>query len=400
MPRATLILVSGSVAEGERVGFDMRQPVRVLQVVRPAVGGMKGHVLQLATGLRAHGFECEIACPGDSELVQAALEANLLVHPVPIVGPLRPRRDLLAIIALREVIRERRPALIHAHGSKAGLIARLAARHAGGSPIVVTVHNQVLYGGVSRLTRRVYIMLERWLARRTARIITVSDALRAEMLQVYGLPASLVTTIHNGVDLSPFLAGGDGAAARERYGIPRDALVFGLAARFAPQKAHKVLVEAAEEVLERDTRAWALLAGDGPLLERARSKARAGRVRDRILFPGFETDVPGLLAALDVYASPAIAEGLGLATIEAMAAGLPVVSTTAGGTSEVVEDGVTGLLVPPGKPVPLAAALTRLLRDPVLRRTMGEAGRTRAVAEFGEDRMLERTARLYREVLG
>jgi glycosyltransferase involved in cell wall biosynthesis len=372
----------------------------VLQVVRPAVGGMKGHVLQLATGLRAHGFDCEIACPGDSGLVHDALEANVLVHPVPIVGPLHPLRDPLAIIALREVIHERRPAIIHAHGSKAGLIARVASLLSGHTPTVVTVHNQVLYGGISPLMRRVYITLERWLARRTARIITVSDALRTELLDVYGLPARLVTTVHNGLDLSPFLKGGDGPAARRRYGVPADSVAFGLAARFAPQKAHDVLIDAAVPVLERDERAWLLLAGDGPLLEAARTKARATRVRDRILFPGFETDVPGLLAALDVYVSPAIAEGLGLATIEAMAAGLPVVATTAGGTPEVVESGVTGVLVPPGRPAPLTEALNGLLRDLALRRSMGEAGRARAVAEFGEDRMLERIAEVYREVLG
>ena len=382
------------------MGSDVRQPIRVLQVVRPAVGGMKGHVLQLATGLRAHGFDCEIACPGDSGLVHDALEANVLVHPVPIVGPLHPLRDPFAIIALREVIHERRPAIIHAHGSKAGLIARIASRLAGCAPTVVTVHNQVLYGGISPLMRRVYITLERWLARQTARIITVSDALRMELLDVYGLPARLVTTVHNGLDLSPFLKGGDGPAARRRYGVPADALAFGLAARFAPQKAHDVLIDAAVPVLERDERVWLLLAGDGPLLEAARTKARATRVRDRILFPGFETDVPGLLASLDVYVSPAIAEGLGLATIEAMAAGLPVVATTAGGTPEVVESGVTGVLVLPGRPAPLTEALNGLLRDPALRRSMGEAGRARAVAEFGEDRMLERIAEVYREVLG
>jgi glycosyltransferase involved in cell wall biosynthesis len=381
------------------VTSDVRQPVRVLQVVRPAVGGMKGHVLQLARGLRDHGFKCEIACPGDSDLVHEALEAKVAVHPVPIVGPLNPVRDLLAIVALREIIRERRPALIHAHGSKAGLLARIAVRFAGGAPTVVTVHNQVLYGGVSPLVRFIYVAMERRLARRTARIITVSDALRAEMLDVYGLSPRLVTTVHNGLDLSPY-AGGDREAARRRYGIPSDAIAFGLAARFAPQKAHDVLLEAAAPLLGRESRAWLVLAGDGPLLEAAKTKARATRVRDRILFPGYEVDVPGLLAALDIYVSPAIAEGLGLATIEAMAAGLPVVSTTAGGTPEVVDDGVTGLLVAPGKPGPLGDAVARLYKDATLRRRMGDAGRAKAVAEFGEDRMLERTAQIYREVLG
>lgn len=402
--RATLVRSRGACRvrrwEGERVQSEKRQQVRVLQVVRPAVGGMKGHVLQLARGLRDRGFDCEIACPATSELMHDALEAGLVVHPVPIVGPLHPLRDPQAILALAEIIRERRPALIHAHGSKAGLVARIAARFAGGVPVIVTVHNQVLYGGISPLMRRVYITMERWLARRTARIITVSEALRAELLDVYGLPASLVTTVHNGLDLRPFLSGGDRHAARARYGIPDDAVVVGLAARFAPQKALDVLVDAAVPLLQHDGRLWLLLAGDGPLLETTRRKARTTDVAARILFPGFETDVPGLLAALDVYATPAIAEGLGLATIEAMAAGLPVVGTRVGGVPEVVDDGVTGMLVPPRRSAALTEALRTMLMDPALRRRMGQAGRERALAEFSEDGMLERISAVYGEVLG
>jgi len=381
------------------VPIEPRKPVRVLQVVRPAAGGMKGHVLQLSAGLRTHGFECEIACPGDSELVHDALEANLTVHPVPIVGPLNPLRDPLAIVSLAEVIRERRPALVHAHGSKAGLIARMAVLLAGRVPTIVTVHNQVLYGSISPLMRWVYVTMERRLARRTARIITVSEALRREMVDVFGLDPALVTTVYNGLDLGPFLAGSDRAKARERYGIPAGALAIGLAARFAPQKALDVLVEAAVPVLERHPDARLVLAGSGPLLEFVRTRARASSVRDRILFPGLETDMPGLLSALDIYASAAIAEGLGLGTIEAMAAGLPVVSTTAGGTPEVVEDAVTGVLVPPGKAAQLTEALLRLAKDPALRRRMGEAGRARALERFTEERMLEGTAEVYREVL-
>jgi glycosyltransferase involved in cell wall biosynthesis len=381
------------------VSIEPRKPVRVLQVVRPAAGGMKGHVLQLAAGLRTHGFECEIACPGDSGLVHDALEANIAVHPVPIVGPLHPLRDPLAIVSLAEIIRERRPALVHAHGSKAGLIARMAMLMAGRPPTIVTVHNQVLYGGISPLMRWVYVAMERRLARRTARIITVSEALRSEMLESFGLASSLVTTVYNGLDLTPFLSGSDRAKARERYGIPSGALAIGLAARFAPQKALDVLVEAAVPVLEHYPEAYLVLAGSGPLLEFVRTRARTTPVRDRILFPGLETDMPGFLSSLDIYASAAIAEGLGLGTIEAMAAGLPVVSTTAGGTPEVVEDGMTGLLVPPGKAAPMTEALLRLAKDAALRKLMGEAGRVRALDRFTEERMLTRTAEVYREVL-
>lgn len=378
---------------------DSRQPIRVLQVIRPAVGGMKRHMFQLAVGLTPFGFQTEIACPGDSDIVHDALELNVPVHPVPIVGPLHPVRDPMAIAALVSVIRDRRPVLIHAHGFKAGLVARVAARLAGGVPVVVTVHNPVLYRDMSKFARWRHVSVERWLSAWTARIITVSDALRRELIDDYGIRASLVTTVHNGLDLSPLLVSADRGAMRARYGVPSDALVLGIAARFAPQKAMDVLVAAAVPVLERYSNAWLLLGGDGPLLETVKTQARAARVRDRIVFPGFETDMRGLLGALDIYVSAALSEGLPLGTIEAMAAALPIVSTDAGGTPEVVEDGVTGLLVAPGRVDALTGAMFALSRDVTVRRRMGDAGRMRALAEFTEQRMFERTAEVYREVL-
>lgn len=378
---------------------DPRQPARVLHVVRPAAGGMKAHVLALCTGLAARGFECEIACPGDSDVVHDALEAGLVVHPVPIVGPLNPLRDPFAVLALAEVIRERRPALVHAHGSKAGLIARLAVRIAGNPPVVVTVHNHVLYGGISPLMRWIYLRLELWLSRRTARIITVSRALTDEMTGQFAIPAEKVVTIHNGLNLTPYLTGGDRAGVRARLGVPADALLFGIAARFAPQKGLDALVAAAVPVLRENANAWVVVAGDGPLLEPVTMQARKTPVRERILFPGFETDIPGFLSALDLYVNASVSEALGIGTIEAMASGLPVVATAVGGTPEVVEDGVTGVLVPVGRPQPLTDAIARLAGDGPARRRMGAAGRERVIAEFGLDGMLDRTAAVYREVL-
>ena len=378
---------------------DPTNTVRVLQVVRPAAGGMKGHVLQLARGLARFGFLAEIACPAGMDLADDAEASGLLVHPVPIAGPLDPVHDPMAVLALARLIRDRRPGLVHAHGFKAGLIARLAARLAGRVPAIVTVHNHVLYRDISRYTRWRYVTVERWLSGMTARVVTVSDSLRDELVGQYGIDPALVTTVHNGLDLEPFLADRDREAARARFGLPTGATVFGLAARFAPQKALDVLVEAAGPVLDRQPDAWLLIAGDGPLLEQVRAQAAGMRAGDRIIFPGFERDVPALLRALDVYASSALSEGLPLATIEAMAAGLPVVSTRAGGTPEVVEEGVTGLLVEPGDSAALAHAMLQLSGDPIASRRMGDGGRARALAEFTEGRMLERTAAVYREVL-
>ena len=374
---------------------------RVLEVIRPAIGGMKGQMLQVARGLRAAGWTVEVACPSPSDVAEAAVADGLAVVPIELVGPLHPVKDTACVLALSRIIRGGGFDAVHAHGFKAGLVARLAARRAGGIPAIVTVHNHVLYRDISTFTKWRYITVERWLARggRTARLITVSDSLRDELITEYGIDAAMITTVHNGLDLAPFLAVGDRKAARDRYGLPSRALVFGLAARFAPQKAMDVLVATAPIVLGAHPEALYLLAGDGPLLEEARSAAKATGFGDRISFPGFERDVPGLLAAVDVYVSSALSEGLPLATIEAMAAGLPVASTRAGGTPEVVADGRTGLLVESGDAAALAAAMLRLADDADLRARFGAAGRRRAVAEFTEERMIECTVKIFEEVL-
>jgi glycosyltransferase involved in cell wall biosynthesis len=378
---------------------ELRKPVRVLHVLRPAAGGMKQHVLQLATGMGAYGFESQIACPGDSDIVQSALAAGIEVRPVPIVGPISPLRDLDAILVLADVIRHGSFDIIHAHGSKAGLVGRIAAALARVPRRVVTVHNDVMGGSVRPGMRGAVAAVERMLAKRTSRIIAVSDALRAELIDVVGLDPALVVTVHNGIDLAPFLSSVDPGPIRDRYGIPRDAIVFGQAARFAPQKGHDTMVAAAVPVLEKVPNAYLLLAGDGPLLEPTKRMAQATQVADRIVFPGFETNVRGLLAAIDVFVSSPVSEGLGLAAIEAMAAGRPVVSVRTGGVPEVVIDGETGILADPGDTAALTEAMLRLAREPMTRLAMGDAGRRRALEEFAEERMLERTAAIYREVL-
>jgi glycosyltransferase involved in cell wall biosynthesis len=376
-----------------------RTPRRVLHVVRPAAGGMKAHVLQLAAGLGAYGFECHIACPGEADIVQPALAAGVEVKPVPIVGPLRPLRDLEAVLVVMDIVRHGRYEIVHSHGAKAGLIGRLGAMLGGCRLRVVTIHNDVIGGSLGPRMRTAYSAAERWLARHTARIIAVSDALRDQALEALELDASAVVTVHNGLDISQYGALADPGPARERLGVPRGALVFGTVARFAPQKALDVLVAAAVPVLERIENAWLVVAGDGPLLDAVRRQASLSSVADRIVFPGYITDVPGLLAALDVFVSSSSSEGMGIAIVEAMAAGLPVVATAVGGVPEVVVDRETGLLVAAGDTGALGDAMARLGNDASLRISCGEAGRRRAVAEFGEDAMLERTAEIYREVL-
>ncbi len=375
--------------------------MRVLMVVRPAAGGMREHVLALARGLSARGHSVEIAAPAASDVAAAAVADGLVTHSVPIAGPLHPVDDPRAVTALRGIVRSGEFDLVHAHGFKAGFVGRLGAALAGSTPFVVTAHNHVLRRAETpRGAKWRYRFVERALAGYVAHYIAVSDSIRAELVEDYGLSPDRVTTVHNGVEPGPFLAEQDGAACRAAIGVPAEAPTLGLAARFSTQKGLRDLIAALVDLRIAVPGALLLLGGSGPLESELREQAAALEVSSAIRWLGHVEDVPAFLATLDVYVSPSVTEALGLGLIEAALAGVPTVATDVGGVSEVVLADQTGLLVPPSDPPELARAIERLLSDRTLARELATAARARCLVEFDPDRMVEGTLAVYAVVLG
>ena len=369
-------------------------------VVRPATGGMKEHVLALSSGLRALGHEVDVAAPTDSDVFAAARAAQISTHAIPLVGPLNPLKDAAAVATVRRLVSAGGFDVVHAHGFKAGFVGRIATRLAGGAPFVVTAHNHVLERDeTSGAAKTRYRTVERALARYVTRYIAVSESIRRELIEGYGLADARVVTIRNGIDAAPFLRPRDVTAARASLGLPLDARVIGLAARFSSQKGLRHLIAALPELRLGEPRVLAAFGGSGPLESELREQAAALEVGGAIRWLGYVSDVPGFLAALDVYVSPAETEALGIGLIEASAAALPIVATDVGGAGEVVVDGVTGVLVPSRDSSSLAHATLALLRDPERARSLGAAARERAVSDFGSERMVDQTARTYADAI-
>jgi glycosyltransferase involved in cell wall biosynthesis len=361
---------------------------------------MRGHLLALCAGLTAAGHSVEVAAPSGSDVAQAAVSAGFPVHGIPLVGPLHPLYDPRAILALRHVVSEGRFDLVHAHGFKAGFIGRLGAMLGGAKAVVVTAHNHVLSRtDTAASARNRYRNVERSLAGLVRRYIAVSESIRLELVDGYGLPPERVITVHNGVDPTPYLAEQDRAAARAELGLPADATVIGLAARFSTQKGLRHLIGAVPLLRAEMPGIIVVLGGSGPLESELREHAVAVEATGSIRWPGFVEDIPRFLSALDVYVSPAETEALGIALIEAALAKIPTVATRVGGVPEVVLDGETGLLVAPADPAALAEATLTLLRDPERGRTLAAAARERCIREFAPARMIERTLAVYAEAL-
>ena len=358
---------------------------KILYVVtRAERGGGQVHVRDLLGGFR-FSYECHLATGEEGFLCEAARHLGVAVHIVPsLVQPMAPLKDLRAVMEIRSLLRKLRPDLVHAHTSKAGLLARLAGAIAS-VPVVFTAHTWSFAEGVGRKQKLIALPLER-VAGLGSRIITVSESNRQLALSKGVGRERRVTTIWNGIADAPRRAD-PGSAGRVR---------IVMVARFAGQKDQLLLLRAlsgVNEDFEVD------LVGDGPLLERVQKAATDLGLKDRVNFLGDRDDVADLLARAHIFALVTNWEGLPLSILEAMRTGLPVISSKVGGVGESVEDGVTGLLVRAGDPDQLRAALLRLIRDPELRAALGRAGRKRYERDFTVDRMLAKTAEIYSELM-
>jgi glycosyltransferase involved in cell wall biosynthesis len=356
-------------------------------ITRPDFGGAQAHVLALLRAGQGRR-EQHLATGSEGPLTEAARAMGVLTHILPTLdNPLHPLRDAQATRDAYRLIRRLRPAIVHAHSSKAGLVARLAARLAG-VPAIFTAHGWAFTEGTPRGRRAIALLGELLAARCSSRIICVSRYDRELALRYrVGRPGQLVT-IHNGVaDVAPALLAAPGC------GMP---VRLVMVARLSPQKDAACLIRAAGALSGN----WEILfVGNGELLPSAARLAAEMGLEGRVLFLGARRDVPEILAASHVFVLASRYEGLPISIIEAMRAGLPVVASSVGGVPELVTDGENGFLVPRGDIGAMAEALQRLIDDPGLRERMGQRSRERYLAEFTLERMVRETERVYEEVL-
>ncbi|HWE38652.1 MAG TPA: glycosyltransferase [Isosphaeraceae bacterium] len=361
--------------------------LRVLQLI-PTLdrSGAEKQMVVLARGLPRERFEVEVAALTRLGPLEADLRAAGL--PVTLIGK-RLKADPMALARLAAFMKARRFDVLQTWIFAADVYGRLAARRAK-VPVVVTNEMAVdLWKG------RVQRAIDRRLARRTDRVVGNSNAV-VDFYRRLGIPDEKLACIPSGIeDLIPPAA--DPAEVRRSLGLAPDAQVAIFVGRLAPQKAVDDLVTALDllQHVRPALRTW--IVGDGPLRTRLEETARAFRLDldGRVRFLGQRDDVPALLAAADLLVLPSLYEGLPNVVLEAMQFGKPVVATSAPGTTEVVADGLTGLLVPVHRPQDLARAIRAVIDDPAFARRLGDAGRARIAAEFRAATMVGRFAELY-----
>ena len=388
----------------------MPERVKVLRVIaRLNMGGPALHVAYLTAGLRDRGYDTTLVAGtlarGEDSMAFVAEELGIDVLKIEELGrEISPVRDLLATVRLARVIRRERPQILHTHTAKAGTVGRLAAILAGSRrpPVVVhTFHGHVLRGYFDPIRTRLFLALERWLAAHSTALIAVGPQVRDDLVGLGVAPAERFTVIRLGIELEERVrADENGRAETRRYlGVPAERFVVGWVGRMTAVKRTEDVLEAFKRLRENGVDACLCMVGDGPERERLeRRAAELGVIRDT-LFLGYQEDVAQYYAAFDALVLPSANEGTPVSVIEALAAQTPVVATRVGGVPDVVRDGEEGFLVDTGDTGGLAERLTRLARDPELRRRLGRSGRGRVLSRYAVERLLDDVDRLYRELL-
>jgi len=374
--------------------------IRTVQVItRLERGGAAGAVVALCEKLDRDRFDLTLICgPSRNPVARPDELARRLGIPVlacpHLKRPVRPLADLRALLWLRRTLRSLRPDVVHAHTSKAGALGRLAA---GRVPVIYSPHGHLFYGYHGKLGTALVVLAERALAPRADRIAVLTETSRAEHLGRRIGRFDQFVTVPSGVDLERF---GPDEEARSRvraeFGFGAGIPVVGWAGRFTHVKGPDVFVEAAARIAAGLPEAGFVLAGDGELRAETERRAEELGLANRCRFPGHRDDVAGLLNACDVFVLTSRNEGQGLAVVEAMACGTPVVATDVAGVGEVLLDGRAGVLARPGDPRAVADAVTRLLRDEPRRRELERLGLERA-RDFALDAMVRRFENLYEE---
>lgn len=335
--------------------------LRVLEAITPSrIGGAEVFVVELYRSFSELGAQVDVFCPSGRPFVDYALDHGIS----PITWKTFGKFDPLTVIRLARLMRKRRIDVIHTHLSTASLLGAFAAKLAG-KRSVAHVH------GLNTATCFRY----------SDAIIAVSEHVKEHLVK-QGMKPESIRVVHNGVDLVRFQPR-ELREAKIRENLDPDEACFGVFGRLSEEKGQRQAIEAFFVLFQTAPSARLLIVGDGKDRQDLEKSAEALGIRDNVIFTGFVSDVRDLMSACDAVIVPSVrGEGFGLAAVEAMALQRPVVASAQGGLNEIIVPGETGFLTKPGDPKAIADALTQLVDDPDMARSMGVRGRARVEERF------------------
>jgi len=381
------------------------RPLRVMNVIaRLNVGGPAVHVVLITRALNppAHAdFASTLVAgsigPGEGDMTYYAVEQGVAVQTVPALGrELHPLRDLRTLWTLWRLMRAHRPDIVNTHTAKAGFVGRAAARLAGVTVVVHTLHGHVFSGYFSPAKTRLFLFLERLMARLSSTIIVLTDGQRDELVHTYRIAAAdRFTVMPLGLELAPFRdqprKPGD---FRRAWQIAPGAPLISIVGRLVPVKNHALFLDAAAHVIRQRPDARFAIVGDGDLRSALEAQVDALGLRQHVVFTGWTRDTAPVYADSDLLIISSVNEGTPVTVIEALASGCPVVGTAVGGLPDLLDHGRLGTLVPPGDARALAEAMLGCIESP----SAMDAIRAEISAQYSIDRLAADLSALYRRL--
>ena len=383
--------------------------MRIAHVItRLILGGAQENTLLTCEGLLRDYGDDVLLVTGPPLGPEGSLLDRAKANQVPLVivpslrRPIRPWRDWTSYRALKKILREFQPDVVHTHSAKGGVLGRAAAASLGVPAIVHGVHGAPFYPYQNPVVRQLYRQCERWAARRCHAFVSVADAMTDLMVGAGVAPREQFTTIYSGLETEPFLRADEHRAqVRRELGYADDDLVVGKIARLFHLKGHDDVIAAAQQLVARHPRVRFLFVGDGILRRSLATKIERAGLSGYFQFTGLvpPEQIPRLIGGMDVVVHTSLREGLARVLPQALIAGRPVVSYDIDGAREVVLPGQTGFLLPPRDVTALTTALDALLSDGGLRERLGQEGRRRFADVFRHQHMTEQTRALYVRLL-
>ncbi len=354
--------------------------------------GESNRILLLAKELQARGHYVVIASPPHSAMIEQAKAAKIeTFNQVNFRSGFHLRADMSDVLKLARLISEKEIDIVHTHGSKDTWTAALATKIFSKRAVVVRTRHNIFP------VRRHF--LNCFLYRKLIdEVIAISEFIRESFIIDNFLPLQKVALIHTGVDLTRFNPSAhNGSKFRQEFGIQADELVVGTIGGIVPYKGHRYFIEAAAQVLREFPKVRFFVVGDGDSWLERELKERVATLglTDTIIFTGFRTDIPAIIAGWDLLVHPSLQEGLGTVIIEALALKKPVIASRVGGIPDIVVHEQSGLLVPPADTNALATSILTLLKDEKLRQALADNGRKLVETKFSTEQLVTNTECCY-----
>ena len=368
-----------------------QRKARILETIRQGtIGGGETHVLDLVHALNKELYEPIVLSFTPGPMVDRLQAMGIKTYVIPTEKPF----DFFKWRQVKQLLKDEKIDVVHAHGTRAGSNTFWAAKQLG-LPIIYTVHGWSFHVDQKSLVRKIRQLGEKLLINQADVTVCVSESNRQDGLAFSHMRRAVV--IKNGVNLEKYNPERIFTDIRAELGLKPEQVLIGCIARITGQKDPLTFVRAAAAV-PASLPATFVLVGNGDLKHAAVQLAKDLNLGARLLFLEARQDIPDFLRALDIYCLPSLWEGLSIGLLEAMAMGKAVVATAIDGTREVVQDGVNGLFVPPSSPEKLAETLSRLIADAPLRQRLGMAARQTVLQKFNSDTMTRQIEQLYQKL--